>query len=313
MPGILALLVFGLNLGLDFTGGSLVEVRFEEEVETEALQEELIGLGFTDNVVQTTRDDTTIIRIRELSTFTGIDPLSVDVGEGVSGSLSEDEQEFVPPDEDERLLLLADLEQAFGPLEEIEYQSIGPSIGDELVRRAIYSIIIASVLIVGYVMFSFRQVPEPASSFRFGLAAITALLHDILFLLGVFAILGEVMSIELDAMFVVAALTVMGFSVHDTIVVFDRIRENLIKHPTENFEHVVNNSVLETLGRSLNTSVTVVFTLLALLIFGGASVSTFVFALLVGILIGAYSSIFFASPLLIDWQNWVTQKGENKK
>lgn len=317
LPGVLALLFWGLNLGLDFTGGSLLEIDFEKEVDSHVLQEELVSLGYVDNVVQMTPSGHAILRLRELNTYTGIvePPLSLSLSESVSDEIAsgniEDtrtQEEVVDPDEDEKVLLLADLESRFGPLEEIEYQSIGPSIGQELLKNALMSVFLASFFIVIYVIMAFWQVPEPASSWRFGVCAIAALLHDILFLLGVFAILGELWNIEISGMFVVAALTVMGFSVHDTIVVFDRIRENLIKHPTDLFEHVANNSVLETLARSLNTSLTVLFTLLALLLFGGSSVATFVLALLIGILVGAYSSIFFASPLLVDWQRWVEKK-----
>ncbi|TSC66798.1 MAG: preprotein translocase subunit SecF [Microgenomates group bacterium Gr01-1014_80] len=144
--------------------------------------------------------------------------------------------------------------------------------------------------------------PKPASSWRFGIAAIAALIHDVMLLLGVFAILGHFQGVEVDTLFVTALLTVIGFSVHDTIVVFDRIRENLLKHINRNFTEIANISIVQTLGRSLNTSLTVVFVLLALLLFGGETIKWFVVALLAGIISGTYSSIFNATALLVWWE-----------
>jgi preprotein translocase subunit SecF len=158
-----------------------------------------------------------------------------------------------------------------------------------------------------YIAFAFREVPKPANSWRFGICAIIALLHDVLVVVGVFSILGHFFNVEVDSLFVTALLTVIGFSVHDTIVVFDRIRENLKKNLTHSFEETVNNSILQTLGRSLNTSLTVILVLLALLLFGGESTKWFIVALLVGVVSGTYSSIFNAAPLLVLW-NELSQK-----
>ena len=159
-----------------------------------------------------------------------------------------------------------------------------------------------------YITWSFRKVPKPTSSFRFGISAIVALIHDVLVLLGTFSILGHFFGIEIDSLFVTAALTVIGFSVHDTIVVFDRIRENLRRVGGENFAEVVNDSILQTLDRSLNTSLTVILVLIALLIFGGDTIRWFVLALLVGVTSGTYSSIFNAAPLLVVWQDLVNKR-----
>jgi preprotein translocase subunit SecF len=160
-----------------------------------------------------------------------------------------------------------------------------------------------SAAIVLYIAFAFRNTPPPVSPWGFGLMAIVALLHDALFLLGLFSLLGHFFEIEIDALFVTAILTVIGFSVHDTIVVFDRIRENL-RRERGDFETIVNHSILETIARSVNTSLTVLLTLLALFLFGGHSIKMFVLALLIGIASGTYSSIFTASPLLVTWHNW---------
>lgn len=167
--------------------------------------------------------------------------------------------------------------------------------------------IVASLLIVVYITWSFRSVPKPTSSFRFGVSAIIALIHDVLVLLGLFSIFGHFFGVEIDSLFVTAVLTVIGFSVHDTIVVFDRIRENLKRVGGENFGEVVNDSILQTLDRSLNTSLTVVLVLSALLIFGGETIRWFVLALLIGVISGTYSSIFNASPLLVVWQDLISR------
>jgi len=182
----------------------------------------------------------------------------------------------------------------------IDYNAIGPTVGSELIQRAFIAIGLASLAILIYLTIVFRKVPN---AFRYGVCAIIALIHDVLVVLGVFAILGFLIGEEIDALFITAMLTVIGFSVHDTIVVFDRTRENLMKRRFERFDAVVNYSVVQTLARSINTSITVMLTLFALFLFGGASIRGFVLALLIGILSGTYSSIFNASMLLVIWEN----------
>jgi len=180
--------------------------------------------------------------------------------------------------------------------------------GQETTLNALKAVVIASILIILYITWSFRQVPKPTSSFRFGVCAIIALIHDVLVVIGVFAILGHFLNVEIDSLFVTAILTVIGFSVHDTIVVFDRIRENLRKMGGSDFPKTVNESIIQTIGRSLNTSLTVVLILIALLLFGGESIRWFVVALLIGVVSGTYSSIFNASPLLVLWQEIIDKK-----
>lgn len=182
----------------------------------------------------------------------------------------------------------------------VEDTTVGPVIGQELIGRAFLAILLASVAILIYLSVVFRKVPN---SFRYGVCAILALIHDVLVVIGVFAILGLIFGVEIDALFITAMLTVIGFSVHDTIVVFDRVRENLMKRRFERFEDVVNYSLVQTLARSINTSITVILTLFALFLFGGASIHFFVLALLIGIISGTYSSIFNASMLLVIWEN----------
>ena len=169
-------------------------------------------------------------------------------------------------------------------------------------RKALIGVAVACLMIILYISYAFRKVPKPASSFRFGVSAVVALIHDVLVLVGIFAILGKHFNIEIDSLFVTALLTVIGFSVHDTIVVFDRIRENMPKYLGLKFSDVADISIVQTLARSLNTSLTVVFVLLALLLFGGETIRWFVVALLVGVISGTYSSIFNATALLSWWE-----------
>jgi preprotein translocase SecF subunit len=182
----------------------------------------------------------------------------------------------------------------------VDYNTVGPTIGSELIGRAFIAIGLASVAILIYLTIVFRKVPN---AFRYGVCAIIALIHDVLVVMGVFAILGLTLGLEIDSLFITAMLTVIGFSVHDTIVVFDRTRENLGKRRFERFDDTVNYSVVQTLARSINTSITVMLTLFALFLFGGDSIKTFVLALLIGIFSGTYSSIFNASMLLVIWEN----------
>jgi preprotein translocase SecF subunit len=190
------------------------------------------------------------------------------------------------------------LQAALGPIDsQRTLTTVGPVISQELTQQAILLVILGSIGILAWMTFRFRDV-------KFGATALVALLHDVVVVVGTFAILGTFFKVEIDALFVTAMLTVIGFSVHDTIVVYDRIRENKARHAGEPFEQVVNHSVLQTFGRSINTSLTVVITLTALLLFGGAAIRYFVLALLIGIVSGTYSSIFNASPLLVVWQNW---------
>ncbi|HUS14467.1 MAG TPA: protein translocase subunit SecF, partial [Chloroflexia bacterium] len=183
---------------------------------------------------------------------------------------------------------------------ELLFDTVGPTVGNEVAGRAVGAVLLASLGILAYLWYAFRRVPN---AIRYGVCAVIALLHDVLVVVGIFSILGVVLGMEVDALFITAMLTVIGFSVHDTIVVFDRIRENMLKRRFDTFEKVVNYSLIQTLTRSINTSLTVVFTLFALVLFGGGSIRTFVLALLIGIISGTFSSIFNASLLLVVWEN----------
>lgn len=275
LPGILALFIWGLPLGPDFTGGTLIEVKFTKNISKEEVIKSAVtkGIEIGETGVQTTAENTYLLRTN-------------------------------PLDDEQTSKLTETLKSKDANLAVLRKETIGPTIGQELLRRSLLAIAVASVLIVIYIAYAFRSVPKPASSWRFGTCAIIALLHDVLVLFGTFAILGHFFSVEIDALFVTAALTVIGFSVHDTIVVFDRVRENLNKSSYKTFEETVQHSIMQTITRSINTSLTVILVLLALLLFGGVSIRWFVAALLLGIISGTYSSVFNAAPLLVTWQNF---------
>jgi len=271
LPGLYYLMSSGLKLGIDFTGGALIEYGFEKSIDVNSLKEEISSVGIEVGQISQSLSNSYIIRTKPL------------------------EQNQVDT-------LKSVLSKKFGKVEERRIENVGPVIGTELSQKALIALLLSSLAIVLYIAFSFRKIPRPASSFRFGIAAVVALIHDVLVVVGVFAILGKFLSVEVDILFVTALLTTIGFSVHDTIVVFDRIRENLLKNMGKKFIDVANLSVIQTLGRSLNTSLTVIFVLIALLLFGGETIRWFVVALLIGIISGTYSSIFNATALLVWWE-----------
>jgi preprotein translocase subunit SecF len=246
-------------------------------VEQPDLRMAFVQLGHPEAVVQGSGENTFVVRTRPLA--------QAQQGEGGATS-------------SERERIESTLRERFGPLEILNLDQVSPLIAEEIVRYAIAAVAAASAFILLYLWWAFRGVTHP---WRYGATAVVALIHDALVVLGIFSILGRFFPIELEATFIVAVLTVIGFSVHDTIVVFDRIRENFIRHAGESFEDVVNHSLTQTIARSLNTSLTVLLTLLVLLLFGGVTIRTFVLALLIGITTGTYSSIFVASMLLVSW------------
>lgn len=269
VPGLISLFTHGLLLGIDFKGGQTLQVA--GQVSQSQVQPFADTLKLRDVTVIASAGDT-LIRYN--------DPAS--------------------PSQQQ-----ADHQQLTSVLEkmghkELSFNTVGPSVSADITRNALISVALAAAAIVLYISFAFRNIPPPMSSWNFGVAAIIAMLHDVLLLVGIFSILGVLFKVEVDSLFVTAVLTVIGFSVHDTIVVFDRIRENLRKERGD-FEGIVNTSILETMARSLNTSLTVILTLLALYLFGGESIKLFVLALLIGIASGTYSSIFNASPILVTW------------
>ena len=277
IPGMISLAIWGLPLAIDFTGGSMLQVKFDSGKVPQPAQVIAIYNSLStsqnpirDPEVQTSGQDTLLIRSKQMDQETK---------DKVEASLSK---------------------QFNSKVTELEFDSVGPTIGAEVTLRGTEAVGIAAFFILLYITFAFRKVPY---AYRFGTAAIIAMLHDVAVVVGMGAILGHFLGWEVDSLFLTALLTVIGFSVHDTIVVFDRIRENANIHPRLAFERVVNHSVVQTLDRSINTQLTVMFTLFTLALFGGVTIRHFVIVLLIGVFSGTYSSIFNASPILVVWEN----------
>jgi preprotein translocase subunit SecF len=276
IPGIIAMIIstvqFGTpwRLSIDFTGGTFMELRFDKPVEPGVVRQVFVSNGFGDTAVTTAGDGkTAVIRAKAL-------------------------------DEAQKTKLQDDLRQQVGPFQELRFEMVGPSIGGEVTQSATIAVIAAAAVILFFIWWAFRKVPK---SFRYGVCAVVAMVHDVLVATGLFSVAGLLFGWEVDALFLTALLTVIGFSVQDTIVVYDRIRENVPKRRGEDYETVVNRSLLETLHRSLATQLNAIFVLIAILLFGGATIQQFVAVLLIGMFSGTYSSIFNAVPLLVVWNN----------
>lgn len=271
LPGIVFLIIApGLRQGIDFTGGSTLTLEFSDPVNQTDLRAELANLGHSDATVQQLEDNVFFIRTKELDEVARVAVLT-----GTEGNLSPN------------------------GVQQFSFDLVSPVVAGETILNAIYAILAAAVGIFLYVWWAFRNVPSP---FRYGAAAIIALLHDAMIVIGIFSILGVLIEMEVGTMFLVAILTVIGYSVNDTIVVFDRIRENVLTFPNRELSEVVNLSISETIGRSLNTSVTLLITLMALMLFGGSTIREFLLVLLIGVVVGTYSSIAIASQALISWE-----------
>ena len=281
MPGIISLGLWGVKPSIDFTGGTLLEIKIQN-LKSKIQNEEIKKIAQSQNLkvgsIQESGENTYLLRLK-------------------------------PIDKDQNQKLQEELNKQFEEVKELRFETVGPTVGREATEKAIKSVLIASLIIILYIAWAFRKIPKPYSSFRFGICAFLALIHDVLVVVGLFSLFGHFFKVEVDNLFITALLTIMGFSVHDTIVVFDRIRENLHKLPSNlTFAHIVNESIVQTLARSLSTSLTVLFTLLALLLFGGESVRWFIVALLIGVTSGTYSSIFNAAPLLVLWDEITRRK-----
>lgn len=269
---ILGLFFWGLKWNIDLTGGTLMELEFiNRRPENQAIQEKLNVLELGQIVLQPAGDRDLIIRLK-------------DIDETVH----------------QRILDQLGREEAI----EKSYESVGPAIGAELKRKSVWAIILSLIAIILYVAWAFSKVSKPVSSWQYGWAAIIALFHDILITCGLFAVLGRYQGIEVGLPFIAALLTILGYSVNDTIVIFDRIRDNLLRTRWTNFEEVVNLSINQSVVRCLNTSVTTLLTLLAIFFLAGESIKFFALALIAGVILGTYSSIFIASALIVIWQKW---------
>ncbi len=292
LPGIISLLLpGGLRPGIDFSSGSIMTLHFEQTVEQSELRDEFTTLGHPEAMVQKTTGtaggSTFLVRTFPLS---GEQKDTSGQVVQVSGRQKAENA----------------LKQRFGTMEVLTFDSVSPLIASEIVRNSILAVAAASVGILLYIAYAFRRVRK---SFRWGACAVVALVHDALVVLGIFSLLGRFFEIELDAMFITAVMTIIGFSVHDTIVVFDRIRENYGRRVGDRLESIINHSIMQTMSRSLNTTMTVLLVLGALYLFGGVTTRNFVLAMLIGVTAGTYSSIFVASSLLVVWENGELKAG----
>jgi preprotein translocase subunit SecF len=276
IPGIISLIIPpSLFLGIEFTGGSTISIAFEEDVAEQGVRDVLSRLDHAEAIVQPSGGGEFFIRVSRLR--------EGNVEQGITPERETIQEAF----------------EELAPISRMDVSSVSGVVAADTVRNAFIAVVVAAIAILLYITWAFRQVPNP---FRYGVAAIIALVHDVLIVLGIFSILGKVINLEVNAMFITGLLTIIGYSVNDTIVVFDRIRENVARLPAERLEKNVNTSLLETLGRSMNTSVTLLITVLALLLLGGETIRNFLLVLLIGLISGTYSSIAIASQILVSWE-----------
>jgi len=277
VPGLISMAVFGFKPGIDFSSGTTMTLHFETDVDQGTLREEFSRLGHDEVTIQRNSDGDYFIRLREL----------------------------LP---EERDSIVAGLEEAMGTDVTVrDLYTMSPLVASEVARNAAIAVGVAAVFMLLYIVFAFRKMPNP---FRWGACAVICLVHDALIVMGIFSIMGWVAGIQVDALFITAMLTVVGYSITNTVVVYDRIRENVRRGLSRDFETTVNSSVLETMTRCLNTSLTTVFAALAIFLFGGATIHYFILALLLGVLVGAYDSIFIAGPLLVLFEKGFGKKQE---
>lgn len=274
---VLALVLWGLKLGIDFKGGSLLMGNFSKEVPSQSdIGAALRGVGIDEVTIQPTGNTEMMLRFKDVD-----EPIHQQVLSALD--------------------TLAKKQGSDNAFVQESFDSIGPSVGKELGTQSFIAVSLVLILIICYIALAFRKVSYPLASWKYGLATLVALFHNIVIPLGLFAVLGHFSNVEISSGFIAAILTVLGYSVHDSIIVFDRVRENLIKHHGKTFEETVNISVNQTLVRSFNTSLTVILVLLAMYFLGGESIKYIALMLIVGIGVGTYSSIFIASMLLVTW------------
>ncbi len=268
VPGLISMLVFGFKLGIDFSSGTVMTLRFNPQVEQGTLRQQMSQLGYDEATIQKTSEGDFLVRTRDINS-------------------------------DEKVALIDGLEKGLNSdLTIRDFETVSPVVASEVARNAAIAVLVASIFMILYIAFAFRKMPSP---FKWGVSAVIALLHDVLIVMGIFSILGWLIGYQVDSMFIVAMLTIVGFAINNTCVVYDRIRENVRKGISKDFAVTVNSSILETIARCINTSLVVILTGLALFLFGGVTIQQFIMALLVGVVVGIYDSIFVAGPLLVLW------------
>jgi preprotein translocase subunit SecF len=290
IPGAISLLIPPrLKPGIEFTSGTTFSFRTVEDTSSDSVKDFIGGLGYEEPRVQRTGENTFLVQTKEIagsSSAPAIGPALPSERERIEDALKAEYGGF--------------LDNAGNPTTQfIEFSSVSAAVSREIGRNAAIAVAVAALAITGYIWWAFRAVPN---AWRYGISAVVALLHDVLLVVGVFSILGKVLDTEVDTFFITGLLTVVGFSVHDSIVVFDRIRENVARGAIKTFPEAVNHSLLQTMGRSFNTSLTLIFSILALLLLGGESIRDFLLVLLIGVTTGTYSSVFIASMFLVTWE-----------
>ena len=268
VPGIISMLAFGFKLGIDFSSGTVMTLRFSQPVDQSTLRQQMAELGYADATIQKTSDGDFLVRTKDVNS-------------------------------EQKIALIDGLKKGLNLEVTIrDFNTVSPLVASEVARNAAIAVGVASLFMILYIAFAFRHMPSP---FKWGLSAVIALLHDVLIVMGIFSILGWLIGYQVDSMFITAMLTIVGFAINNTCVVYDRIRENVRRGISKDFAVTVNSSILETMARCVNTSLTVILTCLALYIFGGVTIQQFIMALLVGVVVGIYDSIFVAGPLLVLW------------
>lgn len=268
VPGVISMLAFGFRLGIDFSSGTVMTLRFSQPVDQSALRQQMATLGYADATIQKTSEGDFLVRTKDIDT-------------------------------DQKIALIDGLKKGLNLEVTVrDFATVSPLVASEVARNAAIAVGVASLFMILYIAFAFRHMPNP---FKWGLSAVIALLHDVLIVMGIFSILGWLIGYQVDSMFITAMLTIVGFAINNTCVVYDRIRENVRRGISKDFAVTVNSSILETMARCVNTSLMVILTCLALYIFGGVTIQQFIMALLVGVVVGIYDSIFVAGPLLVLW------------
>jgi preprotein translocase subunit SecF len=268
VPGIISMLAFGFRLGIDFSSGTVMTLRFSTAVDQSVLRQQMGQLGYGDATIQKTSEGDFLVRTKDINS-------------------------------DQKLALIDGLTKGLNTTVTVrDFSTVSPLVAGEVARNAAIAVLIASLFMIVYIAFAFRKMPSP---FKWGVSAVIALLHDVLIVMGIFSILGWAFGFQVDSMFIVAMLTIVGYAINNTCVVYDRIRENVRKGISKDFAVTVNSSLLETMARCINTSLTVILTCLAIYLFGGVTIQQFILALLVGVVVGIYDSIFVAGSLLVLW------------
>jgi len=273
LSSLIFLVIFGLRLGIEFTGGSILEVEYKEvRPSNQIIKDKLVDLDLGEIYIQPTGERGVILRMKDIS-------------------------------EDVHQQVLEKLKET-GEISEKRFESIGPVIGKELKEKTKIIIVLSLLAILFYITFSFRRIQGPISSWRYSLVSLLALFHDVLIPVGIFSVLGKLYEVQITIPVIVALLIVLGYSINNTVVVFDRVRENLVKRVGETYEETVNHSLNQTLTRTLNTSLTTLFPLFFIFFLGGETLKYFALVLILGIIAGTYSSIFLVSPILVSWLIW---------